>query len=173
MKDIPMKTTTLSIAALWLACSGAQADLNLRFIEGAPKDRFEITSTADCLDGPVSIELNLAPSAGALIFDVTEQGGGVDVFQPFELVAGGDLVSASSDVKDGDQILTLTLSQLPKDRPVSFTIDVDDTVSARQITVNGSEIEGAEVRMTWMGATQSGVFGANARAVIFGNVCAS
>lgn len=151
----------------------AQADLNVRFIEGAPKDRFEIISTADCLNGPVRVEINLALSAGALIFDVTEQGGGVEVFQPFELVAGGDLVSGSSDVKDGDQSLTLTLSQLPKDMPVRFTIDVDDTTSNRQITVNGSEIEGAEVRMSWNGTTQSGVFGADARAMIAGKACAS
>lgn len=168
-----MKKTIALAATCTVFASTAHADVNLRFIEGAPKDRFEITSTSDCLIGPVSISLDLTPSAGALIFDVTEQGGGVEVFQPFELVAGSDLVTNASAAKDGGKRLTLALSALPKGMPVSFTIDLDDTLSARQITVNGAEIEGAQVSVTWSGRTQSAAFKSNARATLALENCSS
>lgn len=168
-----MKTLVAFTAATLVFGSAVLADLNVQFIEGAPKDRFEISSTIDCLSGPFDITIDLTPSAGALIFDVTEQGSGVEVFQPFELVAGRDLVSGISDVKDGDQSLTLTMTQLPMGMPISFTIDVDDTSSARQITVNGSEIAGAEVHMSGNSTVQSSVFYAEARAVIIASGCAS
>ena len=166
-----MKILLACAALTFTWASSAQADIEVRFFEGAPKDRFEFKSTTDCA-GPVTLSLDLAPSAGALIFDVTSAGGGVEVFQPFELVSGGSLVSSSPSVKDGDTTLAMTLGQMPKGTAVSFTIDLDDTLSDRQITVNGSEIAGATVSAMIGDQKMMGVFGTNARAVIQTPACA-
>ncbi|QBF32911.1 aggregation factor core [Thalassococcus sp. S3] len=131
------------MALLWSV--PAAADLDVRFVEGAPKDRFELVNTSACATGPISVRLDLSGSAGGLIFDVTEAGAGVEVFQPFELAEGADALAALPSVADGDDVLTLDLIDLPADTRVSFTIDVDDTLGGREITVSGAEIEGALV----------------------------
>lgn len=117
MKLIPLA------AALTLCNTSVFADVNLRFIEGAPKDRFEITSISECLTGPLTVSINLEGSVGGLIFDITASGVGVEVFQPFELVAGQAMVSQSLAVVDGDKALSLGLRVLPKDQVVAFTLD--------------------------------------------------
>ena len=55
-------------------------DIQARFIEGAPRDRFVIAnkSTAAVISG---VSLDLAPSAGRLTFDTESGGSGVEVFQ--------------------------------------------------------------------------------------------
>lgn len=153
----------LCVAAICLA-GAAQADIEMRFIEGAPKDAFVLTALGGCAVGPMEIALDLSGSDAGLVFDVTEAGAGVQVFQPFELVSGRDLVQQLPEVRDGDQALVLALSGLPVGAPVRFTIDLDDTKGARGITVSGSEIAGATVRVTQAGVRYDGVFGTDARA---------
>ena len=152
-----MKST---LACLAICASPALADLDVHFIEGAPKDRFEFAFTGDCPLGPMQITVDLNDSAGALIFDTTGGGAGVEVFQPFELIEGAEHVAASSRVSDGDRKITLDLTSIAPGNVVAFTIDVDDTVSNRQITVNGSEIAGARV----MAGGTSALFGTDAKA---------
>lgn len=160
-----------------LVCAGlpsaALANIEARFIEGAPKDRFEITSFSDCLGGDLSVTIALDGSAGGLIFDTTDQGAGVEVFQPFQLVAGRDLVTQAPEVKDGDTELQLRLSGLPKGQSIAFTLDVDDTGGAREITVSGAEIEGAMLRVRSDTGTQEARFGTDARARTALRDCAS
>lgn len=154
-------------AALAIIAQPALADLSVRFLEGAPKDRFIITSEGGvCADGPVSIVVDMSGSAGALIFDVTGEGAGVEVYQPFELVSGGTLVSGASRVVDGDSALQLDLETIAPGTEVAFTIDVDDTIGAREITVTGSEISGAIVRVVADGDVATGTFDDSARAVV-------
>ena len=159
----------LAATILTFLAAPAAADLRVDFIEGAPKDRFVLTNEAGCGTGPMQVEIQLAGSAGALIFDTTGTGAGVQVFQPFEVVSGAALLKEQPDVTDGDQSITLDLIGLAPGAEVAFTIDVDDTVSARQITVAGSEIAGASVRV---GET-SGVFDENAVARVPGVDCLS
>lgn len=154
---------TLSLGLL--ACPAA-ADVTARFIEGAPKDRFQFVSQSACLDGPVTLTVDLSGSAAGLIFDVTGAGQGVEVFQPFELDAGGDFVLSHDKVADGDQSLSLTLKSMPNQTEIGFTIDLDDTLGGREITVNGSEIVGAQVKLTSDTQTVTGTFDAAGRAVI-------
>lgn len=136
----------LVIAALLTGlATSASADITTTFKEGAPKDRFTFTNTGDCALGETKITLDLTGTRGKLVFDVTSSGAGVEVFQPFELVSGASNVTSAPRVSDGDKTLTLSLSALPKGAAVAFTIDVDDTIGAREITVTGSEISGAKV----------------------------
>lgn len=153
--------------------SVAQADISARFIEGAPKDRFEITSISECLSGPVVVTINLEGSAGGLIFDTTAAGAGVEVFQPFELTSGGNFVQQAPKVMDGDKSLSIGITALPKGQTVAFTLDVDDTGGAREITVSGGEIAGASINISAKNVAQSAVFEANARAQITQSLCSS
>ncbi len=159
-----------AIALMATVCT-AKADLTVSFIEGAPKDRFVVSSATDaCAEVPMTVTINLDGSAGALVFDVTDQGAGVEVFQPFELVAGAETVSTLPDVSDGDTSVTLALAGLSSAQTVAFTIDVDDTINAREITVTDSEIQGATIEVLQGTAGAQAVFGENATAVLPG-VC--
>ncbi|MFK8034362.1 MAG: aggregation factor core [Hyphomicrobiales bacterium] len=137
----------------------ALANVEVTFREGAPKDRFVIANTGNCATGPVDITIDLSGSDAGLIFDVTNSGQGVEVFQPFVLVSGKSFVSDAPVVKDGDNKVTLSLSDLVEGKPIAFTVDVDDTAGGREITVSGSEIAGASISVS---GGASGVFGTNA-----------
>ncbi|THH37050.1 aggregation factor core [Aliishimia ponticola] len=151
-----------TLAGLALSASPAFADLDVAFIEGAPKDRFELTFNSACPLGSMPVTVDLAGSAGALIFDTTGQGAGVEVYQPFELVEGAERVAESPRVSDGDRKITLNIASIAPGQVIAFTIDVDDTISNRQITVSGSEIAGARV----IADGNSAAFGADARAKV-------
>ncbi|WP_293449658.1 hypothetical protein [Planktotalea sp.] len=169
-----MKTLSTFSAIACLLASTSQADVLVRFIEGAPKDRFVISAdTNACAGVAKTVTIDLVTSSGGLIFDVTGQGSGVEVFQPFELTSGADKVTKASKLRDGDQVLTLELSQVSKDMPVSFTTDLDDTQAGRQITVSGSEITGAMVNVTQNGKMYVGTFESDARARVATQACAS
>ncbi|MEL7107189.1 MAG: aggregation factor core [Pseudomonadota bacterium] len=153
----------LATAAALLAAGPAFADLSVRFIEGAPKDRFVFTHEGTCATGAMILTVDLAGSAAGLVFDVTGEGAGVEVFQPFELVSGGERVTTLPQVADGDTSLELALSGLAPGEVVAFTIDLDDTIGAREITVSRSEIVGAGVTLTAGTTTATGAFGEDAR----------
>jgi len=128
----------------------ANANLQVNFIESAPKDSFVITNIGQCDLTNLTVEIDLSNSAGKLIFDTSATGAGVEVFQPFEVKEGAVKLQSSASVADGDKSLTVSIDQLPADHAVSFTIDVDDTLpksSLGQIRVAGSEVQGAEVRL--------------------------
>lgn len=164
----------LAATLLLFTAAPVAADVQARFIEGAPKDRFVFTASETfCQTGSVTLTVDLRGSAGALIFDVTESGAGVEVFQPLEIVAGSEMLVAATTVADGDQNLTVELSAFQPDTPFAFTIDVDDTLGAREITVSGSEILGAEVTLTSGADTRSAIFDENAQAVIDWSSCES
>ncbi|MEM8689407.1 MAG: aggregation factor core [Pseudomonadota bacterium] len=139
-----MKHLSALIVALAIS-TPALADLQVRFDEGAPKDRFTISNLGDCDVGATVVSIDLSGSPYGLIFDTTGSGAGVQVFQPFELTAGKDKLASIPVVKDGQNEITLDLLGLKPQETVSFTIDVDDTVNNREITVADAEIVGARV----------------------------
>ena len=164
-----MKSTLRSVG--WAIALGlgtlahpAWADLVARFIEGAPKDRFEITNQFPCAVTETDVTIDLKPSEAGLIFDTTAQGAGVDVYQPLEWVAGADALSGHSPVRDGDREVVLSIRNLGAGQTIAFTVDVDDTLGPRGITVSGAEIQGAEVRVASKGASQTGRFTAQGEA---------
>ena len=95
----------------------------------------------------------------------------MEVFQPFELVAGAGSLDGLPQVRDGDTQLVLSIRRLAPEAQVVFTIDVDDTLGSRGITVAGSEIEGAIVRVAAAGASFSARFTREADAVVATPAC--
>ncbi|MFY0660372.1 MAG: aggregation factor core [Shimia sp.] len=151
--------------------AAGHAELSVRFIEGAPKDRFEIKNQGACALPASTITLDLSTSQGALIFDVTDRGAGVEVFQPFEIVAGQGAFTSMPTIVDGQNTVDLTVSSLSPGASIAFTIDVDDTLGAREITVTGSEISGAMVRLVGDAGPQTALFGSDATASVSGLSC--
>lgn len=162
---------TLAALALPRLSTAGLADLSVRFIEGAPKDRFEIRNVGACAVTASTLTLDLTTSQGALIFDVTGSGVGVEVFQPFEVIAGREALTTLPTIVDGQNSIDLPISTLGSGASIAFTIDVDDTLGAREITVTGSEISGATVKLVGADAPQSSLFGSDALAQVTGLTC--
>ncbi len=160
-------------AVFFCWASPLSADVQVRFDEGAPKDRFTISNLDGCSLGAASITIDLRGSDFGLIFDVTGRGAGVEVFQPFELSRGGKNLKAIPEVLDGDDQLTLDLNDLAAGASLSFTIDVDDTASNREITVSGSEIAGAGVIVRTEVSSTTASFGEDAVAKVAMSSCTS
>ncbi|WP_299298225.1 hypothetical protein [uncultured Tateyamaria sp.] len=156
----------LIIACLVTASPALAASLTVTFQDGAPKDRFTIVHDGSCAAAPTHLVIDLGTAPAGLIFDTTGAGAGVEVFQPLEWVTGSARTSA---VTDGDTALTLSLDRIAPGETLAFTIDIDDTTSARQITVDGSEMAGASLRM----AGTEAVFDASGRARIDLPACTS
>ena len=150
-------------AAMTLWSSAAFADLKTSFSEGAPKDRFTFSNTSNCNLENAKVTLDLSGSASGLIFDVTGKGAGVEVFQPLQIVSGASALASVPKVKDGDNRIVFNVKRLNAGEEFAFTIDVDDTTGGREITVNGSEISGASVKLSSAKHTGSGRFGSNAK----------
>ena len=162
-----MKLHALTLALL--VATPATANIEAIFSEGAPKDRFTFTNTGGCALGPTTLTLNLADTPAGLIFDTSPGGAGVEVFQPYEIVQGGELVTTAPTVTDGATQITLDLTGLGAGQSVAFTIDVDDTLaqsSLGQIRVSDSEIAGASVVFSQKDGSHQGVFDTTSRAVI-------
>lgn len=167
-----MKTTLLTLTTIAIGAP-ALAEIKANFSEGAPKDQFTIRNTGTCALEHVNVLVDLSGSKAGLIFDVTERGAGVEVYQPFALVAGGEVITTAPEVSDGDSQLQLSLASLPPGEAIAFTIDVDDTNGGREITVDGFEITGAAVRIASETGSATGTFGPDATAVIPWNTCTS
>ena len=153
-------------AAACLATAPTHADIRVRFIEGAPKDQFVVTNEGRCAVPPSELVVDLSGSKAGLVFDVTGSGAGVEVFQPFEMVEGAGALTSMPSVSDGDTQVSLSLGSLAPRARIAFTIDVDDTLGARGITVSGSEIAGATVRWSAAGVTHSGAFSSAGAATV-------
>lgn len=126
-----------------LMTQSAIADIRVEFDEGAPKDRFTISNISGCALMKGEVLIDLSKSKAGLIFDTTGQGAGVEVFQPLEFTQGQNFLTNEPQVKDGDNSVRLVFANFDPGSSISFTIDVDDTIGQREITVSGSEIAGA------------------------------
>lgn len=160
-----------ALPLLFVLPTAAAAQIDARFIESAPKDTFSFVNTG-CALGPAELVLDMKESAGGLIFDTESGGAGVEVFQPFETVAGA---VASVDVADGAGSLRLSVPSWPEGGEVSFTIDVDDVLrhgERGQTQVSGAEIAGAALVVTVSGQSAIGSFDNTNRARVRG-LCSS
>lgn len=147
MKKI-MASAIAFVFGVWGASAGELTSISVSFKETAPKDIFVIRNMGDCRAQPMWLTIDLAASQGRLIFDPTASGAGVEVFQPFEVTEGRQLISKLPSVRDGDDQLKLQFLSLPPKSNFAFTIDVDDTLidsKLGQIRVANAEIKGAVV----------------------------
>jgi hypothetical protein len=134
--------------APWVAQASTVCEhaVTLTFTEGAPRDLFEIRNGSSPGQRIQSLTLDLAPSAGRLVFDTVEGGTGVEVFQPFRAETSEARLADAPTVADGSDRLALTFSQFDPGQIFRFSIDVDDRLTASdlgQIRVSGREMEGA------------------------------
>jgi len=150
---------TMAGTAQALDCTGAQ----LRFVESAPRDRFELTVGREDL---AQVTIDLRGSAGKLIFDTAAGGTGVEVFQPLRDEGGAN----ASDVADGAEVITVTLRDAQAGGRAAFSIDVDDRLTSSdlgQIRVTGGEMAGAVATFhTADGRTETAVFDNRNRAQV-------
>ncbi|WP_394181455.1 hypothetical protein [Marinomonas posidonica] len=155
--------------------SFSYADVEVVFVESAPKDRFVLSNTGQCKLQNLVLNLDLSNSAGRLIFDTTEAGAGVEVFQPFEVSRGDLTLLSSSNVKDGDSVLSVSIGRIDAYGSVSFTIDVDDTLPQSElgnIRVIGAEMRNASVEISSKGKPSAkATFGSDNKAVISLSSC--
>jgi len=169
------KIIYLLVALLCPSAASAAAGMEITFIESAPKDRFVIKNTGTCELQSVLVSVDLSSTAGQLIFDTTERGAGVEVYQPFEPREGDVSLVSSTRVEDGQQRLSVRIESILPDQQVSFTIDVDDTLpnsDLGQIRVTGSEIQGGAIKVTLENASEFNArFGAESRAFIASELC--
>lgn len=157
-----------------MSASFVHANVIVEFIEGAPKDRFVVTNTGQCLLQGLRVDIDLMNTAGGLIFDTTATGAGVQVFQPFEVSSGDIALNVKARVNDGDTELSITVASIQPMASVGFTIDVDDTVLNSElgmIIVSAAEMEGGMVTVTQGSFASSGVFGHNSSATVIMASC--
>lgn len=154
-----------------LMTTSATADISVRFDEGAPKDRFTFENVGSCPIGASELVLDISGSKAGLIFDTTGAGAGVEVFQPLEIVSGAQSLAAITSVGDGDSEITLSIADLQPGAKIAFTIDVDDTAGGREITVSGSEIEGALVTFNKKGKSATAALSSGATALVKTGAC--
>lgn len=169
---MPHAPTVALLAAL--VTSPASAIVTVSFVESAPKDTFTFTNAGACDLGPAVLSIDLSESAAGLIFDTTADGAGVELFQPYETVAGTEVLASITPVTDGDAKIALTVTGLAPGQSLSFTIDVDDTAhhsALGQNQVTDNEIAGATVAVTAGGKTSIGVFDNTSRAVLRTPAC--
>ncbi|WP_227271654.1 aggregation factor core [Roseobacter weihaiensis] len=143
----------------------------MRFDEAAPKDRFTVENAGSCPLGEFTLRIDLGASAAGLIFDVTGQGAGVQVFQPLELVEGQAFLSEVPQVRDGDNVIVLPVMSLSPGGRIVFTVDVDDTAGSRATIVSGAEIQDAKIVLEQNATLLEATFGQDAVAGVAFSGC--
>ncbi len=157
-------SSVLTLGLLLLFTPLAQATIQVSFTESAPKDRFSIRNTGSCTLTQLTLTIDLSSSVGKLIFDTTDSGAGVEVFQPFEVREGEIQLISAQTVGDGDSALVLRIPTLAADSRVSFTIDVDDTLPQSELgNIRVTDAEIAQSRLQVETPTQAAV------SALFGN----
>jgi len=152
----------------YAAAETCGVDIQARFIESAPRDRFVFENKSSIATEIASLTLDMRPSAGRLIFDTESGGSGVEVFQLYRGEGGDAELAALPTVRDGDDMLALAFKSFSTGQTYRFSIDVDDQLTNSdlgQIRVSGGEMQGAQLTATTVeGSSYTGVFDAANRA---------
>lgn len=88
------------------------------------------------------------------------------MFQPFEITQGAAALIGAPTVFDGQTNVELKLKTLAPNGTIAFTIDVDDTIGQRAITVSGAEIQGAIAQYAHGAKTVSAALSSTAQATL-------
>jgi hypothetical protein len=118
--------------------------------EGAPADRVVMRNISQGAWGIARASIDLAGSAGRLIFDTVPDGAGTNVAQPFRPAGGAAVLAAPPAIPDGAEAMSLAFAAFPPGARFGFTIDLDDRLTARPgPTVAGAETAGARFTVTF------------------------
>lgn len=155
-----LATSTLARAETAACVAGSEARVQVAavFTEGAPTDKLDIRNQSVADWRIERVVWNLEPSRGRLIFDVTDAGAGVQVFQPLRvLTAASPLMQwrALPRVNDGEQRLELRFDAFAPGETFSIAMDLDDQIGARETIVSGSEIEAAVLQVSLQSASRA------------------
>ncbi|MDF1792601.1 MAG: hypothetical protein P1U88_11860 [Thalassobaculaceae bacterium] len=120
--------------------------LIVTFAEGSPADRFTLFNASDPGWSVTDVEIDLGPSQGRLIFDVTERGAGLSVYQPFEEATGSAEIENRTDIGDGDTVMTMKFRRFEPGETFGFRIDLDDTAGFAPTVVSDDEIADGHIR---------------------------
>ncbi len=141
--------------------------LIVTFQEDAPADRFTLVNASDPGWSVSEVEIDLGPSRGRLIFDVTERGAGESVYQPFEEARGTAEIAERTEISDGDSVMTLRFRRFGPGDQYGFTVDLDDTAGFAPTIVSTDEIADGRVSARFTGrgdVTKEALFDDNSEA---------
>lgn len=145
-----MTSLTMTLAPRQAHASGesCRLDLNVKFIESAPRDRFVISNNSTANVEILSASFDLSQSQGNLIFDTEDGGIGVEVFQKFKSETDAVKLILTPEINDGDNQLDIAFESFARNEVYQFSIDVDDQnvqSDLGQIRVTSGELKGAKV----------------------------
>ncbi len=185
MKTFLIAASSLTMCAMTIQPSIANTNcaqsLEANFIEGAPRDNFTFINLSNERWQVKIIDIDLADSAGQLIFDTEAGGTGVEVFQLYKQESGDATIANVTPPADGADKMKLEFSEFKSQQSFRFSIDVDDTLtnsSLGQIRVTGGELNGATLTVTFANSEQpdntvtlTGVYGADNSMQLKGQNC--
>lgn len=142
-----MPAAGLALAFFTLESHACGPDARVLFTEGSD-DTFLIENNSTIGLHLQQMAIDLAGSAGGVIFDTDYGGAGWSAYQPFNPLASSARLSAASSGLDGRQQLSLVFERFAPGDRFAFEIDLDDTIQESdygQTVVTGDEIRGAAV----------------------------
>ncbi|MEO1469489.1 MAG: aggregation factor core [Pseudomonadota bacterium] len=156
--------TRAAAAALPPLC-GPSARVTFR--EGAPVDVYTVENLSPGDWAIAAVDIGLIGSAGRLVFDTVPGGAGRNVAQPFRAFPGEAALADMPLVPDGAEAMALSFAAFPTGARFQFSIDMDDRLAGWGTTVQGPEIEGATVTVTFVAGERRSTLSAafDARAV--------
>lgn len=150
-----MLKSALTISLLTFAAPVAAQDLIVHFAGGAPKDHISFESTGCNLSNAI-VMIDLAGSAGGLIFHTTSIDDSAEYHQPVEITHG---YGALSPVRDGDMRLQILVHTLPPGEELHLSADLNDRrAQGSGATINGADMAGASVRLALSDRVLKGTF---------------
>lgn len=164
-------------AALGAEARACDPVLELAFIEDAPTDFLRLTNASAGDWRLVAAEIDLVPSAGALLLDTIRGGPGTGVAAQFRH-ADGPAPTAQSGIVDGSTAFAFQFDGIAAGGRTAFALDLDDTLPAgsRRTRVAGSEIQEATATARFLGPsgaeiTVTGAFDDRGDAVLTPSAC--
>lgn len=163
------KFIILAASLAVLSPLASRADIRVTYTDSAPTDHFTVQNVSGCLLYKGEFTIDFSASLGQLVFDIDRNGWAGDgyrkqgrVHQPLAIVGGEAFVKHVTDVKDGDNKVTIEFINFKHGARIDFNVDVDDTSGAYHPSVSGLEIKGASLNVITPTSQNNGTFDANA-----------
>ena len=169
MPNFVPKFPSFVMSFFLLSVTGSQADIRVTYTDSSPTDHFTVQNVSGCLLYKGELTIDFSTSLGQLVFDIDRNGWGGDgyrsnsrVHQPLRIVGGEAFVKNITDVKDGDNKVTIEFVNFKHGDRIHFNVDVDDTSGTYHPSVSGLEIQGASLNVITPTSENNGAFDANA-----------